>query len=77
MKINVQSAKEKRKLELVKELYDNRVSIEYIFGRYFEWDAINSHLMDEDEAKRDKGVLTVGDATLIGKLKKKMKGKVF
>ena len=76
MKINVQSAKEKRKLELVKELYDNRVSIEYIFGRYFEWDAINSHLMDEDEAKRGKGVLTVGDATLVGKLKK-LKGKVF
>ena len=76
MKINVQSAKEKRKLELVKELYDNRVSIEYIFGRYFEWDAINAHLADEDEAKRE-GVLDASDVTLVGKLKKKMKGKVF
>ena len=77
MKINVQSAKEKRKLGLIKELYDGRVSIEYIFSRYFERDAINSHLAGEDEAKRDKGVLTVGDVTLIGKLKKKMKGEVF
>ena len=77
MKINVQSAKEKRKLGLIKELYDGRVSIEYIFSRYFEWDAINSHLAGEGEAKRDKGVLTVGDVTLIGKLKKKMKGEVF
>jgi hypothetical protein len=77
MKIKVSGAKERRATQLVRELYEQGITVERIYGMYFEWDAINSHKASEEE----RGRLTVADAVLFNNLAKQTKlakeGKVF
>lgn len=64
MKIKVKSAKEERELKAIRYLYEQGVTIQKIFGRYYEWDAINAHLAGEDE--KAKALVTVADVMLLG-----------
>ena len=59
MKIKVSGVKERRATQLVRELYEQGITVERIYGMYFEWDAINSHKASEEE----RGRLTVADAS--------------